>query len=137
MYVNTTANLLEAFDNHTPNRTIPSQSINTVRLGNGNTALLSYDWARIAEVTPAGDILVYEGHYGTSKTTDNHIDRVKDHFDDARLTTLKSNPVDGTVPESIEYAGNYVGDFESLSPVEQNAQESVRTTMKRRLKHRR
>jgi len=135
MYVPTTAKLLEAFENNQSNRTIPSATINTVKLGNGNTALLSYDWARIAEVTPSGDILVYEGHYGTSKTTDNHINRVKGYFDN--YETLSANPVDGNVPDTIQYAGNYVSSFESLSPVESMANENVRSKMRRRLKNRR
>jgi len=135
MYVPTTAKLLEAFENNRVGRTIPSSTINTVKLANGNTALLSYDWARIAEVTPAGNILVYEGHYGTSDTTDNHINRVKNYFDD--YETLSANPVDGDVPDTIQYAGNYVSGFESLSPIESAANESVRSKMRRRLKNRR
>jgi len=112
MYVPTTANLLEAFENSQPGLTIPSCTVNTVRLGNGNIALLSYDWARIAEITSSGDVLVYEGHYNTSKTTDNHINRVKNYFDN--YETLSASPVDGDVPKIVEYTGNYVSGFESI-----------------------
>ena len=135
MYVPTTAKLLEAFENNQPGRTISSCTINTVRLGNGNTALLSYDWARIAEVTASGDVVVYEGHYGTTKATDNHINRVKNYFDD--YETLSGSPVDGEVPETIQYAGNYVSGFDSLSPIESTTRENVRSTLRRRLKNRR
>jgi hypothetical protein len=135
MYVQNTSQLLEAFENNQPNRTISSHTINTVTLPNGNIALLSYDWARIAEITNNGDVLVFEGHYDTTATTDNHINRVKDYFGD-KVVTMSSKPVDGPVPETIEYAGNYVGGFDNLSPIEQNAHESVRTQMKRRLKSR-
>ncbi len=135
MYVQNTAKVLEAFEKNQANRTISSATINTVRLANGNTALLSYDWARIAEVTSSGDIVVYEGHYGTSKTTDNHINCVKDYFDD--YETLNANPVDGSVPETIQYAGNYVSGFKSLSPIENTTSETVRSEMRRRLKNRR
>jgi hypothetical protein len=135
MYVPTTANLLEAFENNQSGRTIPSCTVNTVRLGNGNIALLSYDWARIAEITSSGDVMVYEGHYGTSKTTDNHINRVKDYFDN--YETLSANPVDGNVPKTFEYTGNYISGFDTLSPIESTARENVRSTMRRRLKNRR
>jgi len=109
-------------------------TLNTARAANGNTVLLSYDWARIAEVTPDGDVIVYDGHQETSTTTKNHIRTVTDVVESDRIERLSSRPVDGQVPECFEYVGNYIGGFENLSPVEAQAFESVRSTMRRRLK---
>jgi len=112
-------------------------TLNTARAANGNTVLLSYDWARVAEVTPEGDVIVYEGHEGRhSTTTDDHVNLVRDVVEEDRLDPVSLAPQDGTIPPTFKYAGNYVGGFENMSPVEQNAFEEVRTTMRRRLKSR-
>jgi len=135
MYVNTIADLFESADMNQSDKAIPTNNLNTVRLPNGNVGILSYDWARIGEIEPTGDVIVYEGHRGHTHTTDCHLTRLQNHFDDSRIVRLSSNPVDGSVPETIEFAGSYVGGYDSMSPVDEKAQENVRSTMKRRLSH--
>jgi len=136
MYVDTIRSLLESADSNRTGLTIPSCTLNTVRLPNGNVGILSYDSARVGEITQNGDVYVYEGHRGMSRTTDGHLRRITDHFDDARLVSRPANPMDGPVPETIKYAGNYIGGYDEMSGVESLANEDVRTTMRRRLKHR-
>lgn len=127
--------VLNHFTNGDAGVTVRHNSLNTARLPNGNTALLSYDSARIAELTGDGDVIIYEGHYGLSQTTSGHLNRIAEYVNDDRIVRLSSSPIDGTIPPTFEYVDNYVGSFEDMSPVEQDAYEDVRSTMNRRLSH--
>jgi len=138
MYVSNTDKLLESFANKESGKKLRTGSLNTVELPNGNVALLSYDWARIAEITRFGNIVIYNGHRGVSRTTTRHINRVTEYFDGAdSVFQQKSAPIDNSIPETIQYVDSYVGDYyESPSAVESLATDNVRTTMRRRLSNR-
>jgi hypothetical protein len=138
MYVSNTAKLLESFANRESGKKLRTGSLNTVELPNGNVALLSYDWARIAEVTRFGDVVIYDGHRGVSRTTTRHINRVTEYFSDYdAVFNRKTAPIDNSIPETIQYVDQYVGDYyESPSAVESLATDNVRSTMRRRLSNR-
>jgi len=138
MYVSNTDKLLESFANREIGAKLRTGTLNTVGLPNGNVALLSYDWARIAEITRFDDVVIYDGHRGVSRTTTRHINRVTEHFDDYdAVFTQNSAPIDNSIPETIQYVDEYVGDYyETPSSVESLATNHVRTTMRRRLSNR-
>jgi hypothetical protein len=63
---------------------------------------------------------------------------VTEHFDDYdAVFTQNSAPIDNSIPETIQYVDEYVGDYyETPSSVESLATNHVRTTMRRRLSNR-
>ena len=95
--------------------------------------LIAYGHRIIGEVDKGADSLtIFEGHEGATPTTTGYVNRLKEVAEEhsVAVNTIGMNPsIEGDFFREASLAGQYVkhyiNDFENMSDVEKDAQETV------------
>lgn len=113
----TNAALREAFMAGAESGTNRTESMSIRLLPDGTTALLDYEWAKIAERDPdTGDVTVFEGWIDWSKnqasraeTTPRHVREIRQEAERAegvRVTVSERNPQFAATPNRVREIGH-------------------------------
>jgi len=117
----TNSEIRRAFKNRTFAGTNHRNSMNLTELPDGTYALLAYDWGKIADISPDGNIRVFggwaewaqtrfEAEYpgGGEATTKRHVRELVEYLlsSGRDFEMVQSRPTVGTPPESLRELGH-------------------------------
>jgi len=143
MVRNTTSrrnDLIEMFLDATPNEVYANGRLKTEETENG-VRLVAYHEHVLAEVNRAADdITLYTGHYGAhSKAVSRYVHylgKLLSQRDGYTVTVLEGHAPTtgyGRVADAGQFIDNYVGSWQNLSNVEQDAIDTVNRALSRYL----
>lgn len=124
--------IIEMFADATTDESYADNRLMTRETESGNVALIGYGWQKLAEYDESeGQVTVFFGHKGVSKTVTRWLNKVLNSTVDRRTVQIShESPVVREPPEASNYIGHYVGDFKNMSPVEKVAKRIVEKSLR-------
>lgn len=132
--------LLRMFIDETPNEVYFNGRLATVEANTGEVLLVAYGSQVIASAD-GNNIRLYTGHYDSvSQTVNDYIERLGEVLNESEGRTVDvrddSAPTMGIgsqVSEAAQFINNYVNWNTTLSPVEEDAQNTVEEALNERM----
>jgi len=114
--------MFRAFKNMTAEGINHAASLTLEQLPDGTFSLIGYDWCKIADISPEGNITVYsewgewaqarfemESSHGGEATTHRHVRQLKAYLEESNreYTESRTLPSVGTPPKRLRQLGHF------------------------------
>lgn len=120
--------MLEMFADSTVGESYHHGRLITEETDSGNVALVAYGWMKIAEYDETeGQVTAFFGHKSVeSRTISRWLNRVVEQVGQRRDVNISpESPTVRSPNDGVEFIGEYIGDWNDKSPVEEKAEKAV------------